>query len=166
MTSKVEQLFLELCLLRSRYSAGEIEKVSSLKVMKNDPSFRMLIAAMNELSLLLPGAPQKKRASSSEKLGQHIPGKPVGDPESYVAAFVAGLSKQRILRTRAALDDFSRAIGVSGNFEDRKEIIQAIRDKLERMPSAIAVQKVMSAYGRGASDSGPYVELARTLMKS
>ena len=49
MTSKVEQLFLELCLLRLRYSQTELQQVANMREVMDDPDLRTIVAALRYL---------------------------------------------------------------------------------------------------------------------
>src|SRR6266511_308954 len=130
MTSKAEQLFLELCLLRLRYSEAEIERVGHIREVMNDPDLRILLTALRELQISLPIV---KRHAGPSKKSKGLPLRsPPGhsDVRKTIAFFVNRIVERRILRTSEELEKFVRSIGIAESFKDRQEAGQAIRRNL------------------------------------
>jgi hypothetical protein len=163
MTSKTEQLFLELCLLRLRYTQVEIERVAQVREVLKDPALRNIVAALRELEA--PRASSNNRSKPSEQKPLRFLQNPI-EPQVSISGFVERLRAKRVLRTREQLDDFAQSIGVSGNFRDRQDLVRAIVNKLEEMPKAQAIQKISGIDRNSRSDSSAFVDLARTIMKS
>jgi hypothetical protein len=163
MTSKTEQLLLELYLLRSRYSAVDIERVSRLQEAQREPLLRSLISTLAELQAKRKS---KHTVSTRTKETNFLIKGDFGDTKIIIRSFIDRLSTRKILRNREQIDNFAQSIGVHGNFAERRELIAAIREKLETLPATQVIQKISSVGGRPSSDSRPYVELAKTLMRS
>ena len=63
MTSRADQLFLELCLVRLRYSEEEIERVANLGSVVEEAGIRNLITALREIrAVIADSAPTKIKA--------------------------------------------------------------------------------------------------------
>jgi hypothetical protein len=69
MTSKADQLFLELCLLRLRYLDEEIEQVARLKSMQNEAVIRDLVMALREIRLIISDEGPSKRMTKKSRAG-------------------------------------------------------------------------------------------------
>jgi hypothetical protein len=55
MTSRTDQLFLELCLLSLRYSEEEIEQVALLRKQADEVGIRRLVTALHEIRDIISG---------------------------------------------------------------------------------------------------------------
>ena len=88
MTSKTEQLFLELCLLRLRYTLSEIERVAQIRELLKDPALRTIVAALRELESTQPTT--NKRSKPKEQKVFRFQGSPI-EPPITIASFVERL---------------------------------------------------------------------------
>lgn len=166
MTSKAEQLFLELCLLRLRYTEEDIWQVAQVREVQENPTLRSLMGALRELELGRPSLKDRRLKSPKSK----GPGLPVIryplDLRAAISAFVRRITEKKILRTREQLENFARSIGLSETHNDRQHFADAVREKLESMVPLQAARKMASADAGYGSDSSPYMDLAKTLMRS
>jgi hypothetical protein len=160
MISKTQQLFLELCLLRARYSSADISRLSDLREIRETPEMMELLRALDALN---PDRAKKERAPKKRSSSALETEK---DPRKVIAKFLDRVSSATALRTRKELEAFASSLGVYGNLQGRREYTQAIREKLGALPSAQALQKIGSFKGASPTDSEPYIALAKTLMKS
>jgi hypothetical protein len=161
MSTRAEQLFLELCLLRLRYTQAEIERVSRVREVLTDPVLRNIVLALRELE----GTPARATKRELTVASRVQFGRNLTTPEEILSHFVIQLKAKTVLRTRAQLDEFSHSIGLSGNFKDRRDLVDAVLNKLGSMPKAQAVQKIMAISPGRNPDSGPYLDLAKTIMR-
>jgi hypothetical protein len=163
MTSKAEQLFLEICLLRIRYSAADIQRVASTREVMNDPELQNLITAVKNLQLA-PQVPKKgrdkpKRVGPARRTS-------AADVKRAIVFFIDRVSDKRLLRAGEQLEKFALSIGIIQPVSDRMELISSIKKRLEIMPAEQAMQRMRSVDSEFRSDSAPYLDLAKTLMRS
>jgi hypothetical protein len=167
MTSKARQLLLELYLLRLRYADSEIEQISNISEIMSDPELNNLLMALKQLQASSSPAKQRgKTLKESSRSSVRGLGYDRGGVQKAIGYFVDRLVKKRILPTQDQLDSFARSIGVSEIFNDRQELARSIRKNLESMPPTLAIQMMRSVDGKPNSDSDPYVNLAKTLMRT
>lgn len=69
MTSKADQLFLELYLLRLRYSEEDIEQVANLRSMQDQTVVRNIVAALREMRVVAADRVSSKRLTKKPKSG-------------------------------------------------------------------------------------------------
>ncbi|MGA7674650.1 MAG: hypothetical protein WCA78_06335 [Rhizomicrobium sp.] len=161
MTSKVEQLFLELCLLRLRYSQTELQQVANMREVMDDPDLRTIVAALRYLQM---GEAASKRTSVASKKYGRTSRASLADVRRAIVFFIDRITDKRILRTKDQIDNFARSLGLVEMPLDRQELISAIKKRLEIMPAEQAMLRMRSADSQFKSDSDPYVDLAKTLM--
>jgi hypothetical protein len=159
MTSKVGQLFLELCLLRLRYSQSELQQVANMREVMNDPDLRAIMVSLRNLEI--GGTSQKRKSGTPKKYGRAS----AADVRRAITLFIDRVADKRILRTREQVDNFAHSLGVVDVPVDRSELVSSIKKRLEMMPSEQAMQLMRSADSQFKSDSDPYVDLAKTLMR-
>lgn len=167
MTQKADQLLLELCLLRVRYSSAEIEKVGKLHFVRSDPELRALTLALRELREMGDASPKREIGAKrkNKKLSSSLRINPT-ELSSLISRFIDRIESKEILRTDRQLENFAQSIGVTVRAANRQESAKTIQKKLEELSLGQVTEKIMSVDRIIATGSGAYVDLAKTLMKS
>lgn len=160
MITRARQLFLELYLLRLRYTDSEIEEACNALAVMSDAELNSITSALKQIDVGQTSRHKTARRSSKDYLG---PPSRQG-VQKAISHFVERLTRKRVLPALNELDDFARSIGINMYSGDRLTIVRAIKEKLEGMAPAEALQTINVIDSRSKSDSGPYVNLAKTLM--
>jgi hypothetical protein len=161
MITKARQLFLELYLLRLRYADSEIEEASNALAVMNDAELNSITNALKQINV----GPTSRNKTAKGRPSKNYPGLSTRQgAQKAISYFVERLTRRRVLPTLHELDDFARSIGVNMFTSDRPVMVRAIKEKLEGMAPAQAFQAMRAIDGKSKSDSGPYVDLAKTLM--
>jgi hypothetical protein len=167
MTSKARQLFLELYLLRLRYTDAEIELVSNVSEVMNDRDLNNILLALQKLQVSAPSEMRRnKPVKGSSRLLTGRSSHDRGGVQKAIIYFVDRLTRKKIFPTQEQLDGFARSIAINETSNDRQEVARAIRQTLESMPPTLALQLMRDADGQSKSDSNPYLNLAKTLMRT
>jgi hypothetical protein len=166
MTPNVRQLFLELCLLRLRYSEADIEQLSYVKGVTDDPQIQKILFALREIQGVRSSTKlsdkKAKRSKASPRREYNRDG-----IRNAIAYFIERLEAKKILRSELQLENFAHSLGIKTESIDQREILSAIKGNLEDMQPAQALQKMRSVDKQLSSgDSDPYLNLAKTLMRT
>jgi hypothetical protein len=162
MISKASQLFLELYLLRIRYSDSEINEASNFLRNMNDPELDNLLSVLKQIDAAPSGSKTSRRPKPS---GSYLGTSSAQSIQKAIVHFVERLGKKRLLQTPDELENFAQSIGVKTYQNDRATIVRAIREALESMSPNHALQSMRSVDSQSKSDSDAYVSLAKTLMR-
>lgn len=163
MTPKARQLFLELCLLRLRYSDDEIEQLQNADALADDFQLRSLLLALQNVEAHLPPAKRRESSARRGRSGRTM-AYDIRDIKPAIAFFMERLSSRKILRTSEQLDNFVQSIGGKPSDGRPEELLTFIQQRLEQMPAKQAIQKMRGADKQLQSES--YVDLAKALMRS
>jgi len=164
MIPKARQLFLELYLLRLRYTDSEIDEASDLLKVMNDAELHNVIGALKQIDVGRGRSKASRKSTPSKNyLGPSTP----QNIQKAIAYFAERLTRKRLLQASDELEKFARSIGVRAYYgTDRSTVVHAIKEALEGMPPTRALQSMRSIDGQSKSDSDAYVNLAKTLMRS
>lgn len=164
MMSKARQLFLELYLLRLRYTNSEIDEASDLLKVTNDAELQKIIGALKQIDV---GRGRSKTSRQSKPSKNYLGPSTPQNIQKAIVYFAERLTRKRLLQVPDELEKFARSIGVRTYYgTDRPAVVHAIKEALEGMPPTRALQSMRSVDGQSKSDFDAYVSSARTLMRS
>jgi hypothetical protein len=165
MTAKAQQLFLELCLLRLRYSEAEAQEVSRLSEAEDDPFLRSVTNALRKMRPEVLAKTPRRQPPASPSRGVGSARIERSDVEVAIGIFANRIARKRILQTDDEVSNFAKSIGVERADGTRKGYAAAIQKALEGLPKGEAIERMQGADRHFMSDSRPFVELAKTIMK-
>jgi hypothetical protein len=142
MTSNARQLFLELCLLRLRYSEADIEQLSYARAATDDPQILKMLIALREIPVRSSGDKLSGNKAKRTKASPRREYNPDGIRQA-IAYFVERLAAKKILRTENQLQNFAHSLGIKDTSRDQEEVLSAIKKNLEDMQPSQALQKAL-----------------------